>query len=79
MSTSIRPRALFSADSAHAGALEAWRDAEARVRDCWGAYLAADLPSRRRAAFAEYVAALDAEEAAAEALGRSRFVVAVAA
>jgi hypothetical protein len=49
-------------------ALGAWRAAESHVQTSWDAFLAADLPSRRRAAFAVYVGALDAEEAAADAL-----------
>ena len=68
MSLSIRSRALFSDDSAYAGALEAWRNAEDRVRAGWHQYLTADRPSRRRAAFAAYLTALDAEAAAAHDL-----------
>ena len=64
MSFSIRPLALFSGDSAYAGALEAWRDAEGHVRARWHQFLAADGEARRFA-FAAYVAALDLEAAAA--------------
>jgi hypothetical protein len=64
MSFLISPRALFSGDSAYAGALEAWRDAEDRVRARWNQFLAADGDARRFA-FAAYVAALDLEAAAA--------------
>jgi hypothetical protein len=79
MSSSIRPRALFSADSAYPGALETWRDAEAGVRACWDAFRSADRPSRRRAAFAAYMTALDAEAAAADALADSHVELAAAA
>jgi hypothetical protein len=45
-------------------ALETWRDAAGLVRLRWWAFLEADAAGRSRA-FAAYVAALDAEEAAA--------------
>ena len=67
MSLSIRPRALFSEDSEYAGALEAWRDAEDRVRAGWEQFRAADREARSFA-FAAYVAALDREAAAARDL-----------
>ena len=63
MSFSIRR----SEDSIHAGALEAWREAEDDVGDRWRQFLAADREGRRFA-FAAYVAALDREAAAAEDL-----------
>ena len=47
-----------------ARALNAWRDAELVVRARWDAVLIADDASRRDA-FAAYLAALDAEAAAA--------------
>ncbi|HEX3264849.1 MAG TPA: hypothetical protein VHR16_04205 [Candidatus Limnocylindrales bacterium] len=47
-----------------ARALDAWRDAELVVRARWDAFLVADGASRRDA-FAAYMAALDAEAAAA--------------
>ena len=50
-----------------AEALEVWRDAEQLVSTRWDAFLKAEHESRRFA-FARYVAALDAEEAAALAL-----------
>jgi hypothetical protein len=50
-----------------AEALEEWRDAEQLVGTRWDAFLEAE-PEARRFAFASYVAALDAEEAAALAL-----------
>jgi hypothetical protein len=49
-------------------ALEDWRNAAALVRERWTEFLAADRPSRRRAAFAAYRDALDAEESAAAVL-----------
>jgi hypothetical protein len=51
-----------------AHALEVWRDAEQLVATRWHAFLKAD-PEARRFVFASYVAALDAEEAAATELG----------
>jgi hypothetical protein len=51
-----------------AQALEVWREAEALVATRWHAFLEAE-PETRRFAFASYVAALDAEEAAAIELG----------
>ena len=50
-----------------AQALEVWRDAEALVATRWHVFLEAE-PETRRFAFASYVAALDAEEAAATEL-----------
>jgi hypothetical protein len=47
--------------------LEVWRDAEQLVASRWDAFLEAE-PETRRFAFASYVAALDAEEAAAAEL-----------
>jgi hypothetical protein len=45
-------------------ALETWREAASVVRLRWRTFLEADA-ARRQWAFASYVAALDAEEAAA--------------
>ena len=53
-----------------AQALEVWRDAEQLVATRWHAFLKAE-PEARRFAFASYVAALDAEEAAAIELASS--------
>jgi hypothetical protein len=53
--------------SPRAQALEVWRDAEQIVSRRWDAFLNAE-PETRRWAFASYVAALDAEEAAANEL-----------
>jgi hypothetical protein len=49
-------------------ALQEWRNAAALVQDRWTEVLAADRPSRRRAAYTAYDAAIDAEESAAAAL-----------
>ena len=49
-------------------ALQQWRNAAALVQDRWNDVLAADRPSRRRAAYTAYSAALDAEESAAAVL-----------
>ena len=51
-----------------AEALETWRAAASRVATRWQVFLEADSESRAWA-FASYVAALDAEEAAASDLG----------
>jgi hypothetical protein len=50
--------------SSRADALETWRDGAALVRLRWHAFLEAGS-ANRSSAFAAYVAALDAEEAAA--------------
>jgi hypothetical protein len=50
-----------------AQALEVWREAEQLVSTRWDTFLTAE-PETRRFAFASYVAALDAEEAAATEL-----------
>ncbi|MEA2168110.1 MAG: hypothetical protein QOF76_1410 [Solirubrobacteraceae bacterium] len=62
----------------HALALGVWREAESQVQARWIAFLAADRPSRRRASFAAYLTALDAEGAAAEALAHMHLDRAVA-
>jgi hypothetical protein len=54
----------MSASRSHTEALEAWREAAELVRVRWRAFVAAGAASRSQA-FAVYVAALDAEEAAA--------------
>jgi hypothetical protein len=59
-------RSLFTEDSA-AHALESWRSAARLVSDRWQQFLAADY-STRPTTFAAYVAALDLEAAAADAL-----------
>ena len=60
-------------------ALDVWREAESQVQARWNAFLAADRPSRRRATFAAYLTALDAEAAAAEALAHTHLDLAAAA
>ncbi len=60
-------------------ALDAWREAEAQAQTQWAAFLAADRQSRRRAAFGAYLAALDAEAAAADALTQTHLDLAAAA
>jgi hypothetical protein len=58
----------MSAQSSQAQALETWREAEGVVRIHWQAFLEAPGPGSRSRAFASYVTALDAEEAAASEL-----------
>ena len=53
-----------------AQALDAWREAELQVQARWDAYLATDRGSAH-AAFTAYLAALDAEAAAAAALAEA--------
>ncbi len=60
----VRPGTPLYQAQLQARALDAWRDAELVVRARWDAFLVADGASRRDA-FAAYVAALDAETAAA--------------
>ena len=67
MSFLIRTRELSLEDSAYAGALKAWRDAEGVVRARWHQFVAADSEARRFV-YAAYVAALDLEAAAAHDL-----------
>jgi hypothetical protein len=54
----------LSAGRGQARALETWRDAASLVAIRWRVFLEAE-PESRAWAFASYVAALDAEEAAA--------------
>jgi hypothetical protein len=58
---------VWSADSRRDGVLETWRDTAHVVDTRWRTYLEAG-PGTRVWAFAAYVAALDAEEAAAAEL-----------
>jgi hypothetical protein len=51
-------------------ALDTWRDAELLVQSRWDDFLVADRATRR-GAFAAYLAALDAETAAADELAHS--------
>jgi hypothetical protein len=64
---------MFSAvRSTHTQSLEAWRDAAAVVAERWQLFLDA-RPASRALAFAAYLAALDAEEAAAGEIAGARF------
>ena len=58
---------LIDRVSPEAQALDAWREAADLVSVRWATFLEADAETRRWA-FASYVAALDAEEAAANEL-----------
>ena len=60
----VRAGAPLHQAQLQARALATWRDAELLVRLRWDDFLVADRTSRR-GAFAAYVAALDAEAAAA--------------
>ena len=51
-------------------ALDAWREAERLVLDRWAVFVGAE-PESRQFAFASYVAALDAEQAAAAELAQT--------
>jgi hypothetical protein len=61
-----------------ARALDTWRDTELLVQQRWDTFLDADRMTRRNA-FAAYVAALDAEAAAAGALAHAHSDLAEAA
>ena len=74
----IRPGAPLHEAQLQARALNTWRDAELLVRLRWDEFLAADRASRR-GAFAAYVAALDAEAAAAGELADAHSDLAEAA
>jgi hypothetical protein len=66
----VNPAAHISAlfvDNRRAGSLERWRDTANVVATRWRVFLEAE-PGGRSWAFAAYVAALDAEEAAAAEL-----------
>jgi hypothetical protein len=65
----IRPGAPLHQAQLQARALDAWRNAEHVVQLRWDLVLVADRASRRDA-FAAYMAALDAEAAAAGELAR---------
>jgi hypothetical protein len=74
----IRPSAPLYQAQLQAGVLDTWRDAALLVQLRWDDFLAADGASRR-GAFAAYVAALDAEAAAAGELADAHSDVAEAA
>jgi hypothetical protein len=73
-----RPRAPLRDARFQARALATWRDAELLVRLRWDDFLAAGSASRR-GAFAAYLAALDAEAAAAGELADAHSDLAEAA
>jgi hypothetical protein len=66
----IRPGAPLYQAQLQALALDMWRDAELLVQSGWDDFLVADGASRP-GAFAAYVAALDAEAAAAGELAHA--------
>jgi hypothetical protein len=66
----IRPGVPLYQAQLQARALDTWRDAGQLVQLRWDDFLVADGASRR-GAYAAYVAALDAEAAAADELGHS--------
>jgi hypothetical protein len=74
----IRPGAPLYQAQLQARALDTWRDAELVVQLRWDEFLVADRASRR-GAFAAYVAALDAEAAAAGELADAHSDLAEAA
>jgi hypothetical protein len=74
----IRPGAPLYRAQVRAHALDTWRDAELLVQSRWDEFLVADRASRR-GAFAAYVAALDAEAAAAGELAHTHSDLAEAA
>ncbi len=74
----IRPGAPLYQAQLQARALDTWRDAELLVQLRWDTFLEADRASRR-GAFAAYVAALDAEAAAAGELAHAHSDLAEAA
>jgi hypothetical protein len=66
----IRPGAPLYQAQLQALALDMWRDAELLVQSRWDDFVVADRASRRDA-FTAYIAALDAEAAAADELGHT--------
>jgi hypothetical protein len=74
----VRPGTPLHRSQLQARALDAWRDAEQVVRLRWDTFVVAGSQSRRHA-FAAYVAALDAEAAAAAALAETHSELADAA
>ena len=74
----IRPGAPLYQAQLQARALDTWRDAELLVQLRWDDFLVADRASRR-GAYAAYMAALDAEAAAADELAQAHSVAAEAA
>jgi hypothetical protein len=78
MSFLIRRGAPLYQAQLQARALDTWQDAELLVQQRWDTFLEADRVSRR-VAFASYVAALDAEAAAAGELAHMQSDLAEAA
>jgi hypothetical protein len=78
MTLLVHPGAPLYQAQMQARALDAWRDSELTVRERWDAFLVADGASRRDA-FAAYMAALDAEAAAAGDLADTHSDLAAAA
>jgi hypothetical protein len=74
----IRPGTPRYQAQLQARALDTWREAELLVQLRWDSFLEADRASRR-GAFAAYVAAIDAEAAAADELADAHSDVAEAA
>jgi hypothetical protein len=74
----IRPGAPLYQAQLQARALDTWRDAELLVKLRWNTFLEANRASRP-GAFAAYVAALDAEAAAAGELAHAHSDLAEAA
>ena len=74
----IRPGAPLYEAQLRARALDMWRDAELLVQLRWDTFREADRGSRRDA-FADYVAALNAEAAAAGELAHAHSDLAEAA
>jgi hypothetical protein len=74
----IRPGAPLYQAQLQALGRDMWRDAELLVQLRWDEFLVADRASRR-GAFAAYVAALDAEAAAADELAHAHADLAEAA
>jgi hypothetical protein len=66
----IRPGAPLYQAQLQALALDTWREAELLVQSRWDDFLVAGRATRR-GAFAAYLAALDAETAAADELAHS--------
>jgi hypothetical protein len=69
LSGGVLQMSLWDRTAPRQRALEAWREAAELVSTRWTLFNEADAPERRRA-FASYVAALDAEEAAAARIRR---------
>jgi hypothetical protein len=71
----VRNAAPCPADEVYSRVRDSWRHASQTAADQWQLYLKAGSASRA-SAFSAYVAALDAEEAAADDMARLRFCAA---